>query len=387
MNLSELQPIKTIRPRAGVSIRKPKEPGIEFARFAMALGMAKGNLPQAVEIAKTRWGTESQIVTALKGAVAAGSTTSDTWAAPLVDSYQRFTGDFIEYLRPQTILGKFGTGKIPSLRRVPFNIAVPKQISGGAAAWVQEGRAKPLTAFDFSTVTLGHAKVAAISVLTDELIRFSNPSAELIVRDALAGAVIERLDFDFVDPSKAAEENVSPASITNGVAGIPSVGNDADSIRADVRAVFAAYLAANVTPIAGVWIMPALTAFSLSLLRTPLGEPEFEGIDLEGGKFMGLPVIVSDYVPDGMVVLCNARDIYLADDGVVNIDVSNEASLEFSDTPVGSSTTPTGTNLISLFQTNSTAFRAERWINWQKRRANAAVFLSGVNWGAEAVTT
>jgi hypothetical protein len=57
-------------------------------------------------------------------------------------------------------------------------------------------------------------KVAAISVVTEELLRFSSPSADRLVRDGLAGAVIARLDIDFIDPGKAAVANVSPASIT-----------------------------------------------------------------------------------------------------------------------------------------------------------------------------
>ena len=48
-------------------------------------------------------------------------------------------------------------------------------------------------------------------------------------------AVIERADIDFVDPAKAAVANVSPASITNGIAGIPSSGNTAEDIRADIK--------------------------------------------------------------------------------------------------------------------------------------------------------
>jgi hypothetical protein len=36
---------------------------------------------------------------------------------------------FIEFLRPRTIVGKFGTGGVPSLRRVPFNVRVSGQFA------------------------------------------------------------------------------------------------------------------------------------------------------------------------------------------------------------------------------------------------------------------
>ncbi|MNP21982.1 Phage capsid family protein [compost metagenome] len=103
---------------------------------------------------------------------------------------------------------------------------------------------------------------------------------------------------------------------------------------------------------------------------------------------MGVPVIVSDYLitdsSGGMVVLLNASDIWLADDGQVTIDASREASLQMLDNPTNASDTGTATAMVSMFQTNSTAFLAERFINWQRRRASAVAWLSGVNWGAGA---
>lgn len=53
---------------------------------------------------------------------------------------------------------------------------------------------------------------------------------------------------------------------------------------------------------------------------------------LLGGSFQGLPVIVSQYVGD-QLVLVNAPDIYLADDGGVAVDMSREASLEMQSEP------------------------------------------------------
>ncbi|STI66372.1 peptidase U35, phage prohead HK97 [Escherichia coli] len=55
---------------------------------------------------------------------------------------------------------------------------------------------------------------------------------------------------------------------------------------------------------------------------------------LLGGSFQGLPVIVSQYVGD-QLVLVNAPDIYLADDGGVAVDMSREASLEMQSEPGG----------------------------------------------------
>lgn len=361
------------------------EPGIEFARFAMCLGAAKGDLNTAKAIAENRFPDNERIHVSLKAAVAAGTTTDATWAAPLVE-YNQFAGDFVEFLRPQTIIGKFGVGNIPALRPIPFNVHVRGQTSGGAGYWVGQGAPKPLTKFDFNDAYLGFTKVANIAVLTEELMRFSNPSAERLVRDSLAGALIERLDTDFIDPAFAGSANVSPASITNGVTPVISSGTDADAIRVDVGAAMSKFITANITPTAGVWIMSATTALSLSLMRNALGQKEFPDITMLGGTFEGLPVIVSEYVGGDStgryVILANASDIWLADDGSVMIEASREASLQMLDNPTNNSTTGTPTSMVSMFQTNSVAIRAERYINWKKRRAAAVTYISGVNWGA-----
>lgn len=371
---------------AQVRADKPKEKGIEFAQFTLALTAAKGNPHVAVEIAKSKLGEKSDVVSVLKAAVPAGSTTDPDWAGPLVETYQRFSGDFVEFLRPQTILGKFGTNGIPSLNRVPFNISIPTQVSGGQGYWVGQGKAKPLTRFDFDELTLGWAKVANIAVITRELARWSNPAAEPLVRDQLAKALIATLDNDFIDPAKAAVANVSPASITNGVTPIPSSGSDIDAVRQDIISVMATYLAVNQTPSTGVWIMPSLVALRLSLMTNPLGQREFPNLSLGGGTFEGMPVIVSDYVPAGTVILVNANDIFLADDGNVNIDASGDVSLEMDNAPTHNSDVPAGTSLVSMWQTNSLAIRAERYINWGKRRAAAVAVLTGVQWGGGPAT-
>lgn len=406
LNASQAKAVDGTSTKAAAESRQPSvtvkntqklEPGQEFARYAMCLITAKGDASKALRIAQHEYPQNERIVKALnmqsdsrgieaimKANVEAGTTLDTTWAAPLVD-YQNFAGDFVEFLRPQTILGKFGTNGVPGLSRIPFNVRIAGQTSGGQGYWVGEGAPKPLTAFDFNAVELRWAKVANIAVLTEELMRFSNPSAELLVRNALADALRARLDIDFVDLAKAPVANVSPASITYGVTPIASSGTDADAIRTDMRALWAPFIAANNPPTTAVYIMSSTTALALSMMMNPLGQQEFPGISMMGGTFGGIPVIVSEYLAGdssgGTVILANAADIWLADDGGFTIDASREASLQMLDNPTNNSATATATSMVSMFQTNSVAIRVERYINWAKRRASAVQVLTGVNWG------
>lgn len=366
------------------------EPGIAFARAAKCLALGSLEHRNAVDIAKSIYGSNESIVAATnrlltKASVAAATTSNSSWAGALVGDESSVFADFVEFLRPQTIIGRFAQNGVPSLRRVPFRTRLISQTSGGAGYWVGEAKPKPLTKFDFSGTTLEPLKVANIAVASIESVRDSSPSADMIIRDQLAAALRERLDIDFIDPSKAASSGVSPASILNGSSNTAaSSGNDADAVRADIRTLFGMFISANNAPTSGVWTMPATVALALSLMQNPLGQAEFPGIGMTGGSLFGLPVIVSEYVPTdsggSVVALVNAGDIYFADDGGIDVSMTTEASLEMSDTPADP--VAASTVLVSLFQHNMVGFRAERALNWARRRDSAVAYLTDVNWGS-----
>ncbi|WP_296222458.1 phage major capsid protein [uncultured Sphingomonas sp.] len=362
--------------------------GTAFTRYAMALGRSKGNLMQAAEIAKTWHDTTPEVETVLKAAVAAGTTTDTAWAKPLVE-YDNMVGEFAELLRPATIIGR-----IPGLRRVPFNIKIPRQTGGSSVGWVGEGKPKPVSALAFDQITLGMAKTAGIVVITDELARSSTPAAEQVVRDDLVSQTAQFLDSQFVDPGKAASAGVSPASITNGVTPVVASGTDADAVRADVQALMAKFITANLSLAGAVWIMTEMQALGLALMLNPLGQPEFPGLSINGnsgGTFMGLPVVLSENIPANAgsgspvtgagtrIILAKASEILLADDGQTMLDVSSEASLQMDSAP---DATPSATTVfVSLWQMNMIGIRAERYINWAKRRAGAVQFIDSAAYG------
>lgn len=372
------------RPVARVqALQRKLDPGIGFTRFVIANARAKGNIMQAYEIAKAneQWSKESpEVVEALKAAVTAGSTTDTTWASPLVN-YQILTSEFIEYLRPLTILGR-----IPGLTRVPFKVKIGRQTGGATVNWVGEGAPKPISALAFDSVTLDMAKIAGIIVLNEELIRLSSPSAEMLVRDDLASAIVQFMDRCFVDPSYAGISNVAPASITYGVSGQVASGTTGAALRADMKTLLGGYLTANLQVSGVVLLMSQRLALAISLMTNSLGQPEFPNLTMNGGTLMGLPVITSENIPstggspsDGdPIIVLSAKDILLADDGQVTIDASREASLQMDSDPDSPATA--STVMVSLWQQNQVAIRAERYVNWAKRRSTAVAYISNAKY-------
>lgn len=371
-----------LQPYVTVVKAAPLPPGTAFTRFTMALMAGRGSLLQALEIAKgqARWKDTPEVELSLKAAVAAGTTTDPTWAAPLV-FYNNMAGEFVDYLRPMTIIGR-----IQGFRRVPFKVKVPRQTAASSVNWVGEGKVKPVSKLAFDTITMEAYKIAGIVAMTEELVRFSDPSAETLVRDDLAKSIVEFMDREFIDPAKALAAGVSPASITWGVTPVPASGTTAAALRTDIAALMQKWLDAEMSPNTGVWIMPAGLAMKIGMIQNSLGQKEYPGLDVNGGTLAGLPVVASENMPytggspagGQMIVLAKAGEIMLADDGQATVDASREASLQMDTAPDSPATG--ATNLVSLWQHNMVGIKAERYINWQKRRAEAVQYISGAKY-------
>lgn len=370
-----------------VSMKANVPLGTAFSRYCIALAAGRGSRQDALQYVRNRkdWHSSTpEVITlfeddhanyAMRAAVPAGTTYDSTWAGPLVVA-QVVASEFAEFLRPLTIIGR-----IPGLRRVPFNIKIPRATGGTTAGWVGEAAPKPITAMTFDSITLLWAKAAGISVLTEELVRFSNPAAEEVVRSDLARGIVQFLDRQFVDPSVVAVAGVSPASITNGITPVTPTGVNMAAFRADTRTLFQGLLLQNQPISSGVWLMTQQQAIALSLAQNSLGQIIYPTINAQGGTLLGFPVITSENVPasggspaDGYpIIFAVADEILLADDGQVVVDVSREASLNMDSTPDSPPTA--STNMISLWQVNQMAIRAERWITWQRRRTSAVAYI------------
>ena len=384
-------------------IKLPDLPkGTAFIRYCCALAQSKGVVAQAYEIGK-RWkdstpqvaklleiayqagstkgwydlNRDDPIATHLRTAVAPGTTQDSAWASPLVQ-YDNMASEFVEYLRPKTIIGQ-----LQGLRRVPFNIRFPSQSSGSTMYWSGEGTPKKVSKLQLATNTLGFAKAAGIVVITQELARLSSPAAETLVRDDMAATMIAFLDAQFIDPGVAASANVNPASITNGLTSQnQATGSTLATFEVDIAAAMSVLVTGEIPFESAVWITTPYTAMKIGMLRDAGGARAFPEVNVKGGTLYGIPVVVSNSVPHStsagtIMVLAATPEIFLADEGGIEIDASDQASLELNDAPTASGTT--GASLVSLWQENLLGLRCERYINWQRRRTAAVTYIDNLH--------
>lgn len=358
--------------RPAVEVRKNEPKGIGMARVAIAMVRAGNNPYHAAELAKQYWKESPEVEKHIRAVIEAGDTTTSGWASQLVPSAQQMNDEFLEMLREAMIIGR-----IPGLRRVPFNVAVPLQSGGGTYGYVGEGAPKPVTKPTYGSATLRFEKAAGIIVITEELARFSRPDAEMLVRDEMIKGLSEYFDTVFVS-ADAAVTNVKPAGILNGISATAASATTAAGFRVNMNTVLQTMLTNKRDPADLVILMGSKIAMSLGSMMNSLGQQEFPTISAQGGNYLGIPIIISGTVGTNIIVL-DPGDILLAEDPAVRIDVSREASVEMDSTPAAGETSPITevSTLKSFWQNNLVGIRAEQFRTWKVARSSAVGYISG----------
>jgi HK97 family phage major capsid protein len=356
-----------------------------FVRKAIAAALSQMDSFQvpAWKIAEQRWGKDCPLlVDVLKhgivtktGVVGHGSGSGEE-GAELVTADSRYMGDFIELLYSVTVYDRL------PLRQVPALVTIKGQDGAATGFWVGESKSIPASAASFSTVNLSPLKVGAITVSSNELIRDSSPSAEMLLRDSLVNAAAQRIDSTFIS-NAAASSGVSPAGLLNSVTALGSNGQDGTAVREDLKELYAPFISAKI-PTDGLYlVMHPNLALGIGLMTNALGQDEFPGVTPNGGTLRGLPVVTGHNVGATWIVMVKPSEIWRIGNDTVEISLSREATIEQDTAPAGASDTPTAASatLMSMFGTESTAFKIVRSINYQKRRTQAAQWISDALYG------
>jgi HK97 family phage major capsid protein/HK97 family phage prohead protease len=348
--------------------------GQNYTRMVIAKAVAhleRDNNWSPAAIAQHRWGKTNPTLVAIMKANEApgGGSGSGEWGAELVQADTRYTGDFIEFLYSMTVFDKL------PLRQVPANVVIKGQDGQGTGYWVGESKPIPATVGDFSTVSLTPLQVGALAVVSNNLLRDSTPAAEMLVRDMLVQASAQRVDTTFIS-TLAASAGVSPAGMLNGVSAVNSAGNTGAALRTDLGALYAIFIAAKNASNLQL-VMNKGLAKSISLLVNALGQSEFPNITQDGGTLLGDPVVTGDNVGATHFILLKPSDIYRIGDYGIQVSISRDATIEQNTVPTGASDTPVAQTVdqVNMFQSESTAIKVVRPINFAKRRTGAVQYV------------
>jgi HK97 family phage major capsid protein len=165
--------------------------GRGLGRMCLSLAATRGiSGSAAAEYAERRFG-DSGVAKAL----AAGVGSAGGFTVP-----ENYVAELIEFLRPASVVRRMGA------RQIPLNngsATMPKLTSGAQAGYVGENQDIEVTEASFGQLKMSAKKLAALVPISNDLIRFSSPQADAIVRDDLIGAVAQAEDSNFLrsDPS------------------------------------------------------------------------------------------------------------------------------------------------------------------------------------------
>jgi hypothetical protein len=326
--------------------------GQNFIRSLIARHAVKSLDPEGLRrFAEANWGAfhAERIV---KAAVSALSTT---------DFGEPEAQEFFGLVREQSVIGRLG-----GLRTVPFNVRMLRMVSGVNAYWIGQGNPIPLSKPSLDGGTLAPLKVATLLAVTEESMR-ANGAAESVLLGDMQRAVSTSLDVALLDPGNAGVADKMPASITYGVTPVASTGDPAADIEALVAAFTGDFSAA-------FFATDPTTATQIALARDAGGSFAFPDAGPRGGSILGIPLLVSRGSPrdsgGGQLALIDPSGIA---GNVENgrVDSSDQTSLLMTDDPSGPG------EMVSMYQTNSVAFKAEVIANWETQRAGSVALVTG----------
>lgn len=320
---------------------------LDFMKYLAVYGVAHGDQEEACRWFLERWPKsfgasyiqkEQKTLELSKKAPSPPATTGDSvWGQPLVGVEQLASG-FLQIARSASLLGR-----VPGLRKIPFQARIPVEDQGPNFSWVSEQGSKPVLQSVFSTgVTLTRLKASGIVLFSAELIRAVSDATAGALRETLTQALVSFTDTSFLDPASAAIAGARPASITNGLTPVTSTGN----------------IAVDIAALLDLFFTNRPSAQQVSLIAGPKLAARIQALNSGGG--VGHPIIVTSAAANTVIAVDGAA-IFYADDGI-EVNVSGQAAIQMNSTP---DSPPTATTVVrSLWQDNLIGYRLERFLNW-----------------------
>jgi len=354
-----------------------REKGIAFGRVVRAMAAAKFNkmgTAGTVDILKA-WGDED-LATAVAGAhqkaLAAGDATAGGFLVPT-----EFSNEVIELLRSQSVVRRLGARTV----QMPTGtLKYPKIATGASAAYIGENVNIGKSEETFGQLTLTFKKLAVLTPISNDLLRYSSPSADAIVRDDLVSSMATKEDTTFI---RGAGTDATPKGLLNWcTAGQKLASNvtvNLANITDDLGQLVVKLKQADIPMITPGWIMAPRTEQKLATIQNANGVFAFRD-EIIRGTLWGWPIGTTTNVPITLDTTGSGNDneseIYLVDFSQVLIGESMGLLVDSSQEAAYHD----GSNVQAAFSLDQTVVRAIAEHDLGMRHDKAIAMLTGVTW-------
>lgn len=350
----------------GLTVEGPKrEKGDALSRIVRSLAATKGDPARAAAHCEKVF-RDAEIAKAL----AAGTGSAGGFVVP-----EDYSSEIVELLRPASVVRRMGARTMP----MPHgNMTVPKITGGATAAYVAENTNITASQQTFGQLKLSAKKLAAITPISNDLIRFSSPSADSMVRGDLVSAIATAEDVSFI---RGVQNGAGPKGLrywapSANVIAVNATVNLAN-VTADTSKLMLGLLNNNVRMIQPGWLMAPRIKVFLEDLRDGNGNKAFP--EIANGTFRGYPIGVTTNIPINLAVtdtneselyFVDFADVVIGDVPVMSIDVSSEAAYH------------DGGAVVAAFSLDQTVIRVIMENDLVVRHAESVAVLKDVDWGA-----
>ncbi|HZF97723.1 MAG TPA: phage major capsid protein [Pseudoxanthomonas sp.] len=331
-----------------------------FVQTAALLAKHKGRLFEAAEDAASNRRVFRETAEILKAAVSAGSLSDPAWAGA-THGYDWASDSFQESLRNIAVFDRLlaeGIRRVPLRARTVLTTIVPQ------AYVVDELAPKPVSQFGVSAEAIQPKKALAMLVLSNEVLKLVPNNGVSLIRTEMQNAVVASTDLFFL------------STVVSSATSKASAGPTTKNVMTDVK-----WLLDTVAPKATgrpFLITSAATARTLATKTLTDGTLAFPTVTPFGGELAGVPLLVTDHLPNDSALVLIDTTAVIGDTDVITMRASEEGMIEMLDNPSNPSTS--ATVYRSLYQTNCTALLLERYFGFRLERAAGVAAVTGVNY-------
>lgn len=312
-------------------------------------------------------------------AVAVATTTASGWASQLV---QTATADFLSLLPATAIypaLRSLGTGLTFGPNSGAIKIPYSSTTAALAGGFVLEGDPIPVGRLTLDSITLTPHKFGIIVPFTKEVLAYTNPSIEAIVRAELLNRTAIKLDSLLIDSTAGSATRPAGLLYNISAAGNAYGGSDYTAFLEDMKTLLAPFDTAN----AGRQLALLLNPAQARSVRMMAG-PNSSGFGWANQFLADFRVIVSTSVPSGTVIAIDTADFVTGTGDAPMFEASDQATIHMEDSPSAISAAGTPNTVAapirSMFQTNSVALKMSMDVTWAMRRSGMVQYISSVGW-------
>ncbi len=334
-----------------------REKGLAFGRIVRAVGMAKrqgGGMAQVAEVLKG-WG-DTDLAEAQTKALSASVAADGGYLIA-----EQYSTDILANRKAATVVRRAGPREIP----MPTgNMHLPKVATGVSGGYIGENANLTASQPVFGENILNWKKLAVLTPLSNDLMRYNSPSSEdaAFIRGDGTNGSPKGMRFWAAAGNLIAAQAASLANVT-----------------VDLGKAIYFPLNANVPITKGAWFFGPRVWFYLYTLRDANGNYAFKP-ELDKGTLFSYPFYLTTSIPINLTVGANSdcSEVYFAnmDDCAIGdsqrllVDVSSEAAYH------------NGSSVVAAFSLDQTVIRAIAEHDFVVRDPNAVAVITGVRWGA-----